>query len=290
MKRIILVSTLFLLSALILSGCRWFYYAYKNETDEQKESVVFKTEDKEYIPSAKESVFYVTNCPQTADMYDGVGADAKVIASIPYGSEVVLLGVAEKGHYFVRYQDMEGYMPSGNLAEEKPEPFEEIQIIEENTKSIAPAETPKPPAKQQKPPAKQQKPPAGVAGYTDAEIKKMVAEIRELYVKTQSELKSYKCDGFRYYDSQGLVHVDIRAGGFDGFVDNSYNREYYYKNGRLKFAFIYKNGLENRFYFENGKMFRWKDENGVIHDQATNNNEYLKWEKDILKESEKASL
>ncbi len=281
MKKIISVLLIFAFASLLMSGC-------KKPVEKSMVEDEIKTQDEEikpYIAAEESTVMYVTNCPESADMYRSADEKAEKIASIPFGSEVAMVGVAEKGYYYIEYQGEKGYIKAGNLSKEKPQKtLENVEPYKEETSAAEPSA---PSTKQKQPPAKKAEPTE--KKYTSSEIKNMVAEIRELYVKTQSELKQYKCvSGFKYYNAGTLVHIDIRAGKFNGGVSNNYNREYYFKDGELKFAFIYNESAQNRFYFENGKMFRWKDENGATHDQKSEIPEYKEWESNILKEAELA--
>ena len=67
--------------------------------------------------------------------------------------------------------------------------------------------------------------------------------------------------------------------------DNQYEEYYYWKN-ELFFAYIWsdsstsgdiKEGQQkiDRYYYDDGKLVRWIDENNRCHDNETNNDEYV---------------
>lgn len=116
--------------------------------------------------------------------------------------------------------------------------------------------------------------------YTEDEVKK----IRERYNDTQSRLDSFEkrtvSGGItEYYDNSELVRADIAAG------EKPYTKFYYFKDGRLYFAFIFNGTNENRLYFKNGKLFRWIDENKNTHDSEFDNGSYVSWEAEALNDA-----
>lgn len=74
--------------------------------------------------------------------------------------------------------------------------------------------------------------------------------------------------------------------------------EYYFWNGELFFAYIWKNSnidssihageqKANLYYYDNGELIRWIDEDNICHDSATENKEYVERGKQYLDNSQK---
>lgn len=93
-----------------------------------------------------------------------------------------------------------------------------------------------------------------------------ITQIRKWFYWTQDNLGnmvSENRDGIIYvWDAGAVRKVTVPAG-----VDAAgYSREYYFVDGRLYFAFVYKKSAENRFYFLNDRLIRYIDENRETHD------------------------
>lgn len=67
----------------------------------------------------------------TLNLRDAPGTDSVVIALVPVGAYVYLLGEEEDGWYPVRYGDLEGYVKSGFFEEDRQEEEEEEEAFEE---------------------------------------------------------------------------------------------------------------------------------------------------------------
>lgn len=74
--------------------------------------------------------------------------------------------------------------------------------------------------------------------------------------------------------------------------------EYYFWNGELFFAYIWKNSnidssihageqKANLYYYDNGELIRWIDEDNICHDSETENKEYVERGKQYLDNSQK---
>lgn len=89
---------------------------------------------------------------------------------------------------------------------------------------------------------------------------------------TNSGVKYY------YYDDK-LIRIDVPAD-----YSFNYTKCYYYDSDEeLCFAFVFVDDrIENRFYFENGRLIRWQDEFKEIHDNKHDDEEYRMWEEKIL--------
>ncbi len=112
-----------------------------------------------------------------------------------------------------------------------------------------------------------------------SDVEAAVKEVRRVYNMIQSNLDSYAIDestpGMKIYtDSQQRgVRIDIYPNHA-----SEYTRYYYFDNEKLCFAFVFDGKKENRLYFTDDFLFRWIDENGVIHDNEIENSNFLAWE------------
>lgn len=77
-----------------------------------------------------------------------------------------------------------------------------------------------------------------------------------------------------YYVSDELVEIDVEnTAGAAG-----YHREYYFNDGSLYYAKIYKNsGSSNELYFDDEILIRWIDADHVKHDGEYDSNAYNDW-------------
>lgn len=95
----------------------------------------------------------------------------------------------------------------------------------------------------------------------EAEIEK----IHEWYYQTQAELDSmdvvYAGDAICYMENEtsGKIVVSKGAEGIN------YIREYFIKDGRLYFAFVYDENGENKLYFVNNMLVRYIDEESIVY-------------------------
>ena len=56
--------------------------------------------------------------------------------------------------------------------------------------------------------------------------------------------------------------------------DNVYE-EYYYWNGALFFAYVWKDNESELYYYRDGMLIRWIDEDGTCHDNDWDDQEYV---------------
>ena len=86
-----------------------------------------------------------------------------------------------------------------------------------------------------------------------------------------------------YLDDEGVVKKVLV---YPSLSQDGYYEEYYYWEGELFFAYIWadhntfsylKEGEQkvNLYYYDDGKLIRWIDENNVCHDNETDNEEYV---------------
>ncbi len=86
-----------------------------------------------------------------------------------------------------------------------------------------------------------------------------------------------------YLDDEGIVKKVLV---YPSLSQDGYYEEYYYWEGELFFAYIWadhntlsylKEGEQkiDLYYYDDGKLIRWIDENNVCHDNETDNEEYV---------------
>lgn len=102
-----------------------------------------------------------------------------------------------------------------------------------------------------------------------------------------NELETYLVEGkegerLRYYNKDGeimkvLVYPELSA---DGVFE-----EYYYWNGQMFFAYIWVDKKEELYYYMDGQLIRWIDQEGICHDNETEDTEYLEREDKYWKNS-----
>lgn len=81
-------------------------------------------------------------------------------------------------------------------------------------------------------------------------------------------------DRLRYYDSNGKL---VKALIYPESSDDGVYEEYYYWDERLFFAYIWTGNKKELYYYDKrGKMIRWIDTDGIVHDQENDSTEYTK--------------
>ena len=81
-------------------------------------------------------------------------------------------------------------------------------------------------------------------------------------------------DRLRYYDSNGKL---VKALIYPESSDDGVYEEYYYWDERLFFAYIWTGNKKELYYYDKrGKMIRWIDTDGTVHDQENDSTEYTK--------------
>lgn len=97
----------------------------------------------------------------------------------------------------------------------------------------------------------------------EIDVEKEVEKIRSQYYKVQNNLDSYMSgsylmDGDTYYYEKGFPVKILIKGGHHNW---DYSREYFYRDDKLYFAFVYQKDEEHRLYFKDGILIRYIDEN-----------------------------
>ena len=103
---------------------------------------------------------------------------------------------------------------------------------------------------------------------SEIDVEAEVGQIREWFTETQSNLSEYDV----YVDADGVVHYSNAENGLakvvvpKGHGGLDYERDYYYYDGELYFAFLFAGGEEHRLYFRYGTLIRYIDPNKNTHD------------------------
>lgn len=104
-----------------------------------------------------------------------------------------------------------------------------------------------------------------------------------------------------YLKTEGTETELMKVLIYPKLSEDGYYEEYYYWEGELFFAYIWadhhcipelKEGEQqvNLYYYDEGELIRWIDENNVCHDNETNNHEYLQREEKYLDNAEKFAM
>lgn len=81
-------------------------------------------------------------------------------------------------------------------------------------------------------------------------------------------------DRLRYYDSNGKL---VKALIYPETSEDGVYEEYYYWNERLFFAYVWTGNKKELYYYDKrGKLIRWIDTDGTVHDKENDSTEYIK--------------
>lgn len=81
-------------------------------------------------------------------------------------------------------------------------------------------------------------------------------------------------DRLRYYDSNGKL---VKALIYPETSEDGVYEEYYYWDERLFFAYVWTGNKKELYYYEKrGKLIRWIDTDGTVHDKENDSTEYTK--------------
>ena len=81
-------------------------------------------------------------------------------------------------------------------------------------------------------------------------------------------------DRLRYYDSNGKL---VKALIYPDKSDDGVYEEYYYCDERLFFAYVWTGNKKELYYYDKrGKLIRWIDTDGTVHDKENDSTEYTK--------------
>lgn len=88
-----------------------------------------------------------------------------------------------------------------------------------------------------------------------------------------------------YYDAEGTL---MKALVYPAESEDGIYEEYYYWDEKLFFAYIWEGDKKELYYYnKKGEMIRWIDENGLCHDNETDNPEYVEREEKYWDHAEK---
>ena len=90
------------------------------------------------------------------------------------------------------------------------------------------------------------------------------------------ELPEYRTEGkegerLKYFNADNELRKVLV---YPALSDEGMYEEYYYWNGSLFFAYIWKDDQEELYYYRDGMLIRWIDETGMIHDEEYDNVEF----------------
>ena len=81
-------------------------------------------------------------------------------------------------------------------------------------------------------------------------------------------------DWLRYYDSNGKL---VKALIYPETSEDGVYEEYYYWDERLFFAYVWTGNKKELYYYDKrGKLIRWIDTDGTVHDKENDSTEYTK--------------
>ena len=81
-------------------------------------------------------------------------------------------------------------------------------------------------------------------------------------------------DRLRYYDNNGKL---VKALIYPETSEDGVYEEYYYWDERLFFAYVWTGNKKELYYYDKrGKLIRWIDTDGTVHDKENDSTEYIK--------------
>lgn len=111
------------------------------------------------------------------------------------------------------------------------------------------------------------------------EFSTSIQTIKEQANTIVSELPDCKAvgkegDRLRYYDSNGKL---VKALIYPETSEDGVYEEYYYWDERLFFAYVWTGNKKELYYYDKrGKLIRWIDTDGTVHDKENDSTEYTK--------------
>ena len=83
----------------------------------------------------------------------------------------------------------------------------------------------------------------------------------------------------RYYDENGSL---VKALIYPSVSETGMYEEYYYWDGQLFFCYMWNEDFDELWYFDkSGRLIRWIDADGLVHDMETDNPDYVEWGEQI---------
>ena len=111
------------------------------------------------------------------------------------------------------------------------------------------------------------------------EFSTSIQTIKEQANRIVSELPDCKevgkeGDRLRYYDSNGKL---VKALIYPETSEDGVYEEYYYWDERLFFAYVWTGNKKELYYYDKrGKLIRWMDTDGTVHNKENDSTEYTK--------------
>ena len=124
-----------------------------------------------------------------------------------------------------------------------------------------------------------------------AQIDERITIIRDWYYQLQGDSQAFRNkktsgNATAYYDyQQRLIRIDI----LEPANSSKDSAQYFIRNGDLAFVLTFKGTKENRYYFENGQMLMWIDQQGITRYYDANNSVYQNRSDMIRRAYEEAS-
>lgn len=177
------------------------------------------------------------------------------------------------------------FLESGNAAIEIIEP-----IADEPAKYIYDMSQPTPKAnyaaKNKEEKEKKELSSEAAVALSELNVEAEVQQIRNWFTETQSNLSEYDLETpetgvERYVSENGLVKLVYKT----GYNGRGFERNFYYHDGELYFAFIFAGKEEHRLYFCRGTLIRYIDENKNTYDYG-NTEAFEEWADWIIEEAD----
>lgn len=104
-----------------------------------------------------------------------------------------------------------------------------------------------------------------------------VETIKERATEIVDHLESYRVEGeegkkLLYYNEEGQL---MKALIYPALSAEGVYEEYYYWNEQLFFAYIWLDKHAELYYYQDGNLIRWIDDEGMCYDNETDNEEYI---------------
>ena len=117
----------------------------------------------------------------------------------------------------------------------------------------------------------------GTTDDSDKSFAEALSTIREHATTIANALDTYKREGsegerLRYYNSSGQV---AKVLVYPDFSADSVYEEYYYWDEQMFFTYVWSGDEKQYFYYQDGLLIRWIDKDGKVHDQESDNDEYV---------------
>ncbi len=121
-------------------------------------------------------------------------------------------------------------------------------------------------------------------------IDQTALSLKDKWMATEKHLasldKAENLDGVQFYYSETLLEKVIVSEGTYGETDLGYQREYYYDDMGLYFAELTKGNKRMRFYFQDGWLIRWIDEQGKAIDKPNDHEDFEMYDNALFQEAD----